>query len=321
MFKRTLCVILSLSISLSLSSISFAKQGENIDVVYGTNELSTKEYSVQTPFDGIVTSQDGFYAMKTQLSNNLNTVDIPVGRLDIDLSNDNEIETVLNRSDIPQEVKAEIKNKHISAKENNCSTATMSYFSSGLLSDDEETTYYTYKGHRMRNDKLFTYGLSTGWEYIEEGYDTLDTSENITDIVLTSVGVANVYVGILSTGMSLFEAFVDEWGQDFATGHSSDYAQIRLIYDDIDQWTYAEIDGEWSIGLISGCITVTKIGTEQYYYNINDRTGETTTTDEYVNVEYESENFSYPWPAAWQWAGNPEDETIEWEAGDKIFSF
>lgn len=74
--------------------------------------------------------------------------------------------------------------------------------------------------------------------------------------------------------------------------------QMGLIYDDVLQWTYGAIGTEWYLGLVTQKVTVTRVGTEQYYYNDDINIGETINEDVSVYKVYKSENFDSPWAKA-----------------------
>lgn len=94
---------------------------------------------------------------------------------------------------------------------------------------------------------------------------------------------------------------------------------MRLIYDDVKQWTYAQQGDEWYLGLCTQKVTVTKVGTEQYYFN--GTSGKTTTKDVTTNKSQESEHYASPWATAYQWQNYPLTEWLDWEVDGRTFVF
>ena len=265
MFKRVICVFLIAALFLATSITTIAATDVGLTVIYGTNELSSKAYTKVTKFSGVKQSADGYYAM--EVDTNFNKAYVPVGRLDIQLSDAASVNAALARNDIPLEIKSTLQKMHEQAVKTGTTNAVSTLFSSTLLARDTTSTYYTYNGHQMRSDKMFSYGLNTNWNDIEEGVDTEDVAAFVVSVSITAASVASKFVSVLSTGYAVIEAFLDEFGSDFITGSTSDFLAMRLIYDDVKQWTYGKVGDEWSLGLCSQQIRVTRIGSEQYYWS------------------------------------------------------
>lgn len=87
------------------------------------------------------------------------------------------------------------------------------------------------------------------------------------------------------------------------------------------QWTYGQTGTEWYLGLVTQKVTVTQVGTEQYYYNDEINTGETVKKDVSVSKVYKSKSFDSPWAKAWQYINYPDTEYIEWKVGNRTFMF
>lgn len=268
-------------------------------------------------------SEDGYYAEEINIDGD--DVWLPVGRLDIDLLDLDALEDTLRKNDIPVEVRTELLSASKIAMVRGSKSAKASFFSPDLVvntnsSGSTTTTYYTYSGHKMKSVRVYYSGISTGWEYISTGVKTKDIADDIASFILSAVGINFKTISIIATGITLFQAFLNDHGS-IAGGHRDDYLQIRLIYDDIKQWTYAQNGDEWILGLCTEQVTVTKVGSEQYYYNTLSGTGHTTTTDRAVNVVQKSEHFDSPWATAWQWLSTPLTEWIYWKVGSKTFYF
>lgn len=329
MIKKLISIILMTSFVLSLGTVSYANEisynNETVDALISNGQI----YTLDTVFEGIKQSDDGFYAMEIEALARDDSGFIPVGKLDIDITDESQMEEVLSSDVIPNEIKQEIERKKEIALKSECEDQiTMTFFSTELLNSQpngispRNTTYKTYNGYEMRSDKLYTYGLDTGYEFVQSGKNTKTEASKIADIVIIVAGVLPFKsVSLTAGGISLFQFFVNANTGITATGHTSDFAQVALIYDVVDQWTYARLNGDWSIGLISQQVKITSVDTRQYYYDINARTGETVNSSYSPNKTFSTKNFSSPWAKALQWAGNPEYEKIEWKLGSATFDF
>ena len=261
-----------------------------------------------------------------------NTILLPVGRLDIDLSNDQDVQNCLANEKISEEIKHEIQNKHEIVLKNGSNNVIATLFSPELLAKGNGPTsgteFYTYKNKKMKSERLYTYSLNTGSQRIAEGVTTIDVVDGIYDIVLVSAGMANVFVAIYGSAKSIWESFTDKFGTKTFTGSTRDFCEVYLIYDDIDQWTYVDMGNGngWEIGLISGQTTITEVKGKLYAYDQNTRTGQTEIIDEnhFEDIDMNTQptkHFKNPWATAYQYASNPEYEYISWQVGRNIFKF
>ena len=322
--------LLIVCISASLIPFSLAYESDKHTVaeqltVCAPNELLTESYTTETTFRDVKKSPDGRYAI--ELTTSIGTEYLPVGRLDINLLDSSSVDNTLQRDDIPTEVKAEIQKKQERAIANGSNSASVSYFSSalmetqdGLTTRSNDSIYYTYQGHEMRSDRLYSYGDSTGWEYIVSGTKTETVTSALFNVAFSAAGLAFTSVSILSTGAAVIKAFTDLFGLGWITGHSSDYLQMRLFFDDIKQWTYGKTGSGWQLGLCTEKVTLLKVGHEQYYYN-NGRGGELENSDRSVKQVMMSEHFDSPWATAWQWTTAPLTEWVTWKVHNKTFVF
>ncbi len=96
---------------------------------------------------------------------------------------------------------------------------------------------------------------------------------------------------------------------------------MLVEYDSVEQWTYAEINGSWSLGLSTQKIVVTKVGAYQSYLVNNQRRNITSDLTNKLNIEQKTKNFDSPWETAWQYHIDPFSEWIEWKVAGKIFLF
>lgn len=324
MVKRFVSLFLAASFIFAINSGALAVSAGEATKVQAPHELLQKSYVQETNFDGIMESADGYYALKISASSAPKSIDyLPVGRVDIDLLDADEVDLVLENDKIPPEIKAEIERKQKQAVSSGTESARVTFFSSELLENTSanNSIYYTYNGHEMRSDRLYTYRSNTGWEYIKQGTTTRIVAASLFNIGLGFLGIKLVPVSILSSGLAVITAFTSVFGNNWIGGHAEDFLQMRLQFDDVKQWTYGNAGDGWRLGLCTENVVLTKIGVEQYYYNKESRIGRSQTSDNYVNVNVKSPHYDSPWATAWQYMLSPEEEWINWKVAESVFSF
>ncbi len=322
MFKRVTSVFLAFSTIFALNSSAFAATHSNKKLtIHAPAELMTKSYSRTTEFEDIKMSSDGTYALELEPD-----IFLPVGRVDVNLSDKKNVATFLAREDIPDVVKEEVEKKQRLALEIENDSATVSYFSSELLTSQmtrgtETSIYYTYDGHEMRSDQLISTGLNTGWQTIASGSNTDEVTGSLANFTLNVAGLTDLKVSILSTGLTLLQAFYNQYGTSWVTGSTSDFFQMRIIYNDIKQWTYGKTAYGWQLGLGSEKVTLTQVDSEEYHYNSSKREGKTYQSSNIVSTYRQSPHFDSPWATAWQWLPGGISEWVSWKVGNKEFVF
>lgn len=162
--------------------------------------------------------------------------------------------------------------------------------------------------------------MNTLYQTISRGTTAKNVADGIFDVALAIASLTK-YVGFLTTGISLYDAFANMFGISWATGATDDSVQVRLIYDNTDQWTSRNINGEWYIGLVTQKVVISNIASEQYYWNSVNRQGHTYPKNRNVSVTHKSSNFDSPWAVAYQWCYNPVTEYMHWQRGGVLFYF
>lgn len=256
---------------------------------------------------------------------------IPVGKVDINLADEDDVARVLSNDNIAPEIKERIASEHQRIAEEGYTVVDASLFSQELLpknntggsgySPQVTSTYYTYKGARMRSDKLVYKGLDTDLQSVRKGTSTKDEAKLIAEIAITVVSMSNKYIGFLTSGISLLQAFNKVYGTTWATGSTTDYCRVGLIYNKTDQWTYRQIGNDWYLGLCTQKAIVTNIASRQYYYNAAKRQGKTYPTNRSVSVTHKSPHFDSPWATAYQWCYDTKTEWMTWRCGGVTFYF
>lgn len=330
--KKSTCFILAMILAFGNASPTLASQ-KNINteekdlvdnlpiVIMGNDEYSLKNYDTPTQYEGINRSQDGCYALEINTTKGKEYV--PVGKLDIDLTNVAEVDSIISNEKIEEEVKKSILDLHQEILNENISCEKVTLFSSQLLQSSApgtRSTYYTYQGAQMKSDRLVSTGLNTKYKTVKNGTGTKNVANGISQVILTVLS-SNKYINFFSNGINLLQAFNDVFGTTWATGSTSDYLQVRLIYDDIKQWTYRKMGNEWRLGLCTQKSTVTNIASEQYYFNSAKNAGKTLARNRNVSVVHKSPHFDSPWATAYQWVTSPLTEWVSWKCGSVTFSF
>jgi hypothetical protein len=112
--------------------VKVAEDGDNLIVVIGgTDALSQKTYDISTEYDGIVMSSDGCYALALDFDDE--TITVPVGKLDIDVTDEEAFAEAMVRDDISDYAKADIENLRIRMAEIGDEDYSVSIFSDKLL--------------------------------------------------------------------------------------------------------------------------------------------------------------------------------------------
>ncbi len=337
--KKFISVVLALCMLFALTTSAFAadtkvnKTEETVSpntiddelpqAVRGNDTLSSKKYNIDTEFEGIKKSKDDCYAMVVETADG--EVNVPVGKLEIDLSSESDIEAVLSNEKIALEIKERLQERYEQAVECGNTDAKAVLFSEELLPAEKEpntrgSTYTTYKGARMRSDKICYTGLSTRTVTIKSGTGTKNTCSSVYDFIMTAATYEK-HVSFFSTSITLFRAFMNAWGGEWVTGTTKDKSEMYIQYDNIDQWTYKQVGDEWRMGLCTQRATVTKIWAREYYWDVAKNKGIDWNNTRYVSIMHMSPDFSSPWAKAYQYAGNPYLEWMNGRCGNVTFCF
>jgi hypothetical protein len=115
-----------------LRSITVAEQGDDmIAVIGGTDALSQKTYNIDTAYNDIVMSSDGYYAMELVFDES--SAFIPVGKFEIDITDEYAFSDAMSRDDISDYAKLDIEAARLNAIETGNAECSITVFSSKLL--------------------------------------------------------------------------------------------------------------------------------------------------------------------------------------------
>ena len=79
-------------------------------VFLGNDVLSLKHYDIDTQYDDIKKSEDNFYAMLIETEDG--RIPVPVGRVEIDLADEKDIQMMIADNRITKEIKMRLIERH-----------------------------------------------------------------------------------------------------------------------------------------------------------------------------------------------------------------
>ena len=284
--RKKLCsMILVCSMVLSMTVPAFATTNSennntcNIESrIPSLAELSSKRYLYNTEVETIKQSADGFYAMVSATDDGM--INIPVGRVDIDLSDSEQVLSALSNTNISEPVKDELRRLHELALKSDCETPVASLFSPQLLNYNSrgpiEQVYGEYNGFQIMEEIMTTTTITTPSHVTAlKGPSLLEwcLESDTLGIVVSGLGFVPGKIGLLAGGVSIAQAFFNRFGEIPITGSTSDYLEISVTYSKIEQWTWVNCDGDWSLGLFTQKATINKIEHRTYLFDSNTRVG------------------------------------------------
>ncbi len=325
--RKLASVFLAVAMLWSCSFTAFAYTYSDIAgspaLVSDTDSLET--YALDTEFDDIKMSVAGNYALELSLSED-DIVDVPTGRLDVDILNDIEFALAMQNPAISNPVKDSLRTHRELLLNNGLTSYVATIFSPQFLPMTRSETYITYKGHQMKNERIYYKGLEPDQSIsLASGVDTAELMDDIFNISLIGVGVIGGSFPVITfsaAGLSLFALFTQKFEDMVVTGSTRDYSNLQnMSYDKIEQLTWTNVLGDWKIGLYSEYVRVNKVVVHQYYYNSSTQEGNSYDLVITPNKECETENFSYPYPVAFQNMDMPLNESISYRIGRKLLVF
>lgn len=292
--------------------------------------MSGKEYILDTDCNIIKQSVNGDYAIEiAQPPMAVNSADalsagplyLPVGRLDVDFSDAASVESALENKDISSEIKADIQHYYKEALEQGNTSIHGSIYSADLLSaassgSAAKTNYYPYKGKTMKTD---VFNITTAREEasIEKGVTAKDKAAFVVNVGLVASGSATVATAMFSSGISLYQAFVDLYGSNFASGYAENSYKVAITYSGTTQYTYGQSGStDWLLGLATQKITINNIDWVQYYFNKQTQTGNRS-----CSLTQKSPHFDSPWATAYNNLTYGATEWVSCKIGNATYWF
>ena len=277
-------------------------------------------YTNTSEVDNIKMTEDGDYAL--EICENTESVYIPVGRMDIDILDDDEFNSAMQNTLLSDHIKHSLTVHREMLLNSGKESYSATVFSPELLTQARSIVidYPEYKGHRMRNEVISYSSLEK--TYTANGTKSKDIADTLSTIFLTGTSFSSVpAISLCSAGLSLFGYFLSVYENSFPVGGTSDFVTVTVKYDKIDQFTCTDVLGEWMVGLTSQYVKVRDINTHQYYYDANTNKGRSLDHKESPNFEAETPNYEEPLAFAFQHMNDGVTEYITLEIGSKKFVF
>lgn len=336
-------------------SLSLASNEETI--VEATDETDYLEiYSEQSnEYPAVMESSSGEYAlyMYDQL--------IPAELTEVSLGNETEMEQIISDEELPIEVRESIQenyeksldmglenniqmglfetvdleysNGDVEVKENPeeqsiiTDTINSSPSAAGSPSKLKFGTYIygSYNNVSMKSYRVYYTNITIPYTTISIGTSVAPLIMNSTSIALSVVSatVGSVVVATGATIAGIAISLGSMFPSGYVTGSTSDYCQLSMTYNKIDQWTYANLGSGWAFGLKSQAILVHGCNWVEYFYSPELRTGKTFYHNLSCSNYLLSPHFNNPWAFAYQKAisGYSWNEDVSAKYGSKTFVY
>ena len=248
--------------------------------------LTQKTYSIQTEFEGIKKSVDGYYALEVESGDG--KVMVTVGKLEIDLKDKESYEKLMEKSSVSEQAKEQIRSA-IKA-----GATSVGVFSSFLLEEQEQAKlaqsmspqnipipdpgwyYPIYNGVECAMEVLQFYSLDTGTKRFRTGSDVHQHAGDTIEFFITAAGIVSTPIAYLDTGLSLLEFFLNKWGIASVAGSRQDFIEGKIKYNLCVKNTFAKNAlGAWQLGSITRCAVVFYTYTYEYMFFYKNGVGRT----------------------------------------------
>jgi len=275
---------------------------------------NAKIYHMDTEFDDVAASVEGGYALEITVPQTDAVLYQPVGRLDIDLVDIDEVEAALLRDDLTEETKLEIKERSKKAISENRPEQRMSVFSPTLLrSSNDDVEYYTYKGSKMMTERTYLINGGGKWQTVVEGARTKAVAQALFELAIMGVESAVPPLAVAANGLSALQMFLNIVNANTVVEHSEDYMQANINYDLTTQRTYTLLVSIWSLGLTTYKAYIIQTGINQKFYKVD---GIIThgVEEEFFrshNTTVKTLYYNDPWATAYEFIGSPLDLLIK----------
>lgn len=286
-------------------------------------------YNRPTEFSGVLKSTDNRYALELKLPGENVIGYQPVGRLDIDLNDEQAVAEALQISALEDEVKAEIIERRDTVFMNGLTDVKMVVFSPDLLATNPE--YFDYHGIRMKSEKTYVTNFPSHTERVSEGSQTKETASALANLTISILGVSSIPAVALTAGATsvllAFVSLINASSADVVKPTTDDYMEAKINVDLVTQRTYSEVGGSWSLGLTAKQVKLNYIVIRQVYFKCqtdNEIRGyDKSFQTNFSNKVYKTNYFdsSSQWEIAFSFIGNPLELNITINVGSKKFIY
>jgi len=126
--------------------------------------------------------------------------------------------------------------------------------------------YYTYHGYAMKDELIYYYNLSTGYETICKGSEANIAANSISSVFLDLAGYGSVAFALFNSARTAYQAYAEITGTSPVSGSYEDFVQVKLNYDVCTKYTYADLgygDG-YRLGAVTQRVRLIYIDIFQY---------------------------------------------------------
>ena len=306
-------------------------------------QANREVYTQATEFDGIKKAADNTYAMEVSFEGEEVSGYQPVARLDIDLTDTEEVASVLAMDSLPDVIREDIALASEQAMEDDNSSQSVTLFAPrSYFIDPEDMTnpippsedlpehiwesYYTYLGTQMVSVRAYYEDDTTKTHEVSRGAATKELAAEITDIVISGV-LGNPVFAVAESGFSLLQMFLnlsDAGTADIIEGTSGDFIEAVVNYERTIQYTFAKSGNLWIHCLTTQQLYFESVEYRQVYYITvseghykRDPQEYTVTYNETLKTAY----YDSPWETAHSFIGNPLIMNVYFDVGNKSFKF
>lgn len=285
---------------------------KNADGLYEMSLKKTGEVAKRVLDEGVYELKNGSNVLSTG-TGIYQSVDI----VEVMLSDLDAIENVIQQYNIDAHIANDLREN--ANKVNDSSSKITLVLPALSLTRGTSTSYYTYKGHAMKNTLVYYFNLSFGKQTIESGNYAKSFADGTTTFLLTGAGFASTPIAIAAAGLSI----LGWWTSNISatTFHPSygDRIQMDINYNVWNKYTYADVGSGYQLGARTQYIKVKSVEVDQYW--VDSSWGH---SEEYVytlNKNVYSPNYWNPEHVALSSTSNPLVESFRTTIGDYTFVY
>ncbi len=189
---------------------------------------------------------------------NSNDTFVEVDRIRLNLG-DTDLEERLHYYHINDAVISDILYYSLSSSERNATY--IEFFVTSNRDNPEITWTTTYIGNKAFHHETYHYiGASSGYQFLAKDNKTsYDILSNMTNISISTAGIFNQGFSIIGTGISVLQAFLNDYNLTPFYGNSGNYVQADLESDIYDKYTYYETLGTYMLSYITQKVVINSI--------------------------------------------------------------
>lgn len=273
----------------SVKSILLTQDNDGCYITADKKDANIKT-AKKTKDKDVYSLSDGSFLIQTTSETYQN-----VERFEVQLSNKQAVAKLLENQNISDDEKTMItEQSKIALTNNNKDARVVVFLPKNNLTRATGTNSYTYKGYNLQDQWTYYYGMQTTWVDIATGSKASNVAKSVLDLSVIATGIAYEPIGLFSSAVSAYQAFVNGCGSTPINGSYDDKLQANIRYDIYTKRTFVKGTGGYLPKLVTQQATITQIKTSQYYMtNVG---GKTVDTVKETNKIYKTKNFDNPAP-------------------------